>query len=107
VTVLITDAKRHRHGHDAAQQCRPEGIEKLLVARQEQDQLVAAPRPEALQVEQDAKGAFVQLAERHCTLLVLALEVGDAAGQRAVRLDQIVESACSGHQRRSSLMCSG
>ena len=62
VAMLVADAERHRHRHDAAQDRGPEGVDELLVVAQEQDQLVAAARAEALQVVEDAEGAFVELA---------------------------------------------
>ena len=61
---------------------RPEGVDELLVVAEEQDQLVAAPRAEALQVIEDAERALVQLGEGDVARVVLALEVGDAARRR-------------------------
>ncbi len=42
VPVLVADAERHRHRHDAAEQRGPERVDELLVVGEEQDQLVAA-----------------------------------------------------------------
>src|SRR5579863_5437087 len=67
--VLVTEARGYRHRDDAAEHCRPEGVDELLVAGQEQDQLVARPGAEALQVMQDAERALVQLPEAHRTRL--------------------------------------
>ena len=64
VTVLVADAERHRHRHDAAEDRRPEDIDELLVVAEEQDQLVAAAGTEPLQVIEDAERALVELGKR-------------------------------------------
>ena len=60
VLVLVADADRHRHRHDAAVQAGPVSIDELLVARHVQDQQVAGPGADALQVMQDAERAPAQ-----------------------------------------------
>ena len=112
VAVLIADAERHRHGDDAAEHRGPERIDELLVVAEEEDQLVAAARTEALQVMQDAERARVQLVIAHVAGVVLALQVGDLAGRPRLASMQLGQSrAFDGrvvrHQRRSSLMCRG
>ena len=82
VAVLVADAERHRHRHDAAEDRRPERVDELLVVGEEQDQLVAAARADALQVIEDAERALVQLAEGDLARVVLAFEVGDACARR-------------------------
>ena len=64
VAMLVADAKRHRHRNNAAQHRGPEGIDERFIAAEEQDELVAAARAEALQVMQDAQGALVELRRR-------------------------------------------
>ena len=114
VPVLVADAERQRHRDDAAQQRRPERVDELLVASQEEDQLVAAAGTETLQVIEDAERASVQLLKAHITSVVLALEVSDPAGIVAVGREQLGQSRNVRrgvrqvrHQRRSSLMCRG
>ncbi len=91
VAVLVADAERHRHRNDAAEDRRPEGVDELLVAAQEQDQLVAAARAEALQVIQDPERALVELAEGDVAAVVLAIEIGERARQGAIALDELGE----------------
>src|SRR6185437_7621395 len=111
VAVLVADAERDGHGHDAAEQGGPEGVDELLVAAEEEDQLVAAARAEALQVMEDAERAGVQLLVADVLCVVLALQVGDLPGMAAVGLDEPGQSRgvrrWGRHQRRSSLMCRG
>ena len=107
VTVLVADAQRHGHGHDAAENRRPEHVDELLVIAQEQDEFVAAPRADALQVVQDPERPLVELAERHLACVVLGFVIGDAAPKGAVAFDDFGERRRGEHQRRSSLMCRG
>ena len=62
-----------------------------LVVGQEQDQPVAGPGAEALQVMQDAERALVQLAVAHHAPLALALVIGDRAGGATVGLQQLAQ----------------
>ena len=107
VAVLVADAERDRHRHDAAEDRRPEHVDELLVVVQEQDQLVAAARADALQVPEDAERALVKLAAGDRTRLVLALQVADTARRAAVVLEGLGERRGFGHQRASSRMCRG
>ena len=63
VLVFVADADGHRHRHDAAVQAGPVGVDELLVARDVQDQHVAGPGADALQVVQDAERALAQFRE--------------------------------------------
>src|SRR5579863_9354661 len=74
---------------------------------EEQDQLVAAARADALQVMEDAERALVELARGDAARLALTLEIGDAAREGAVRLEHFGQSRGLDHRRGSSLMCSG
>ena len=64
VAMLVADARPDRHGNDAAEHRGPECIDELLVAREQQYQLVARSCAEFLQVIEDAQGAFVELSGR-------------------------------------------
>ena len=86
--MLIADARRHRYRNDAAQYRSPEGIDERLVAGEQEDQLVARPRPELLQVVEDAERTLVQCPEGNRAGVALALEVSDAARGAAVGLHQ-------------------
>jgi hypothetical protein len=86
VPVLVADAERDGDRHDAAEHGGPEGVDELLVAAEEEDQLVAAARAETLQMVQDAERARMQLFEADITRVVLALEVGDLPGMAAIGL---------------------
>jgi len=57
--VLVTDAQCHRYGNDAAQDCSPVGVDKLLVVGEQQDQFVAATGADSLQVVQDPERALI------------------------------------------------
>ena len=111
VTVLVADTEGDRHGHYPAEHRGPERIDELLVAAEKEDQLVAAARPEALQVMEDAERARIQLLVTDVAGVMLALEVSDLPGMVAVGRDELGQG--SGvrrgirHQRRSSLMCRG
>jgi len=93
VAVFIADAGRHRHRDDAAEQRRPEGVDERLVARQEQDQLVARPRAQPLQAMQNRERTLVELAECDAARLALAFQVGDRARHIAIGLQQLGEGA--------------
>ncbi len=107
VAVFSADPQRHRHWDDATKHRAPEGIDERFVLAQKQDQVIAALRAEFLQVVQDAECAGVQIGEGDAALVLLTLEVGDAAGDLAIAFDQFGECGGSGHQRRSSLMTNG
>src|SRR5262249_31352123 len=107
VTMLVADADGDRHRHDAPQQRCPERIDELLVVADEQNEAIAAPRPDALQVMQDPQRALVQLGKGNAARIVLALQISDAARGIAVALDELRESRSLVSQRRSSLMCRG
>src|SRR5579885_385513 len=107
VAVLVADAERDGHRDDAAEHGSPERVYELLVAREEEDQLVAAARTEALQVMENAERTLVELLETGIARVVLALEISDPARVAAVDLDELGQSGRVRHQRRSSLMCKG
>ena len=91
VAVFVADAGRHRHGHDAAEDAGPERVDEGFVAAEEQQQPVAGPCAELLQVMQDAERAFVQLAIAHDALAALAFVVSDRAVGAAVRLQHLAQ----------------
>jgi hypothetical protein len=93
VAMLIADTERHRHRNDAAQYRGPEGIDERLIVAEEQDQLVAAPRAQALQVVQDAQRALVEFAEGDAALLTITLKVGDGARDFAIGFDELVSGS--------------
>ena len=107
VAVLVADPQRHRHRHDPAEDRGPEDIDELLVVGEEQDQLVAAPRPQALQVVEDAERPLVQFREGDVVRIMLALHVGDAARHGAVGFEHLDEGGDFFDHRRSNFMCSG
>jgi hypothetical protein len=82
---------RDRHRDDAAEQRRPERVDERLVAGEKQQQPVAGPGAELLQVMQDAERALVELAIAHYALTRLALVVGDRAVGTALRLQQLAQ----------------
>jgi len=94
VFVLVADAERHGHRHDAAQHAGPECIEELLVVGEIDDELVAGPGAELLQVVKDAECALVQLAVAHHAFAGFGLEVTDGAFHRAIDGDQFGECLC-------------
>ena len=102
--MLIADAERHRHGNDPAQHGRPEGVDERLIAAEEENQLVAAPRAQALQVMQDAERALIELAEGDTPFIAVAFKIGDAARNFAVGFDELDQCIGGQHQRRSSLI---
>src|SRR4029077_6213383 len=103
--VLVADPERYGHRHDAAEDRGQEDADELLGVGEEQDQLVASPGTDALQVIKDAERPLVELGEGHLARLVLALQVADAVRPGAVVLDELGERAGVEHQRRrSSLM---
>ena len=59
---------------------------------------------QALQVMQDTERALVELAEGHVALVLLAVEIGDAARIVAVEIEQLGQRVGIEHQRHSSLM---
>ena len=89
VPVLVADADRERHRHDAAGNGGPVAVQELLVVVQEDDQLVAASRSHALQVIEDARGALVELGVFDDPLLVLALEIMHGAWHAPVALESL------------------
>jgi vacuolar-type H+-ATPase subunit H len=105
--MLIADAECHRYRHDATEDRRPEHVDELLVVAEEQDQLVAAARADALQVIEDAERALVQLGKGHLARIILAFEVSERARESAVVLDDFREGRGFGIHRASSLMCNG
>ena len=92
--MLVADADGERHGHDAARDRGPERIEELLVVREEDDELVAAPRAHRLQVVQDSERARVHLAVAHAALGAFALDVGDGAVDAAIALEHLLSVLC-------------
>ena len=107
VAVFVADAERHRHRHDAAEDRRPEDVDELLVVVQEQDQLVAAARTQALQVIEDPDGALVELGEGDLARFVLTLQVGDAAVDAAVDIHELDQGVDVWGHRRSSRIYKG
>ena len=91
VAMLVADARRHRHGNDAAEDAGPERVDEGFVVREEQQQAIARPGTQALQVMQDAERAFVQLGVAHDAPLLFALVVGDRARGAAVGLQQLAQ----------------
>src|SRR5579863_6915525 len=102
--MLVADAECDGHWNDAAVDRRPEGVEELLVVAEKDDQLVARARAESLQMVQDPECALAQLAEGNGPRIALAFEVGDAARERVVALEQLGQCRAVRHQRRSNLM---
>jgi len=102
--MLIADAESHRHRNDPSQHRCPEGIDERLIAAEEQDQLVAAPRTQALQVMQDSERALVEFAEGDASFIAVALKIGDVPRDFAIGFDELGQGTGSEHQRRSSLM---
>src|SRR5664279_4209427 len=102
--MFVADARRNRHGDDAAQYRSPEGINEGLVAGEEQDEFVAATRAQALQVMQNPQGALIELSERYAPLLVVTFQIRDAARGFAICLNELNKCRGGEHQRRSSLM---
>ena len=91
MAVFVADAGRDRHRHDAAEDAGPERVDEGFIARQEQQQAIARPRAEALQVMQDAQRTLVELAIAQHALATLALVVGDRAVGAAIRLQQLAQ----------------
>src|SRR5579871_1099509 len=105
--MLIADAEGDRYRDDAPEDGSPEGIDELLVAAEEQDELVARFCPDALQVVEDAGGALVQLRVGNLAGIVLAFVIGDALVYAAVVRQQLSQGSRCRSQRRSNLMCRG
>jgi hypothetical protein len=87
VLVLVADAHRDRHRHDAAVEAGPVRVDELFVAGDMQDKVVAWPGPDPLQVEQDAERAALEVRQPERPLRAFAFEVND----RAVAAGAVVE----------------
>jgi hypothetical protein len=109
VLVLVADAERDGDRDDAAQHAGPEAVEKLLVVREVDDDLVAGPGAEFLQMEEDAEGALVELRVRDGSFARLAFEVADRSLDAAAVDQQFGESPGVRHRhvRRSSFIIRG
>ena len=100
VLVFVADADGDWHGHDAAVEAGPVGVDELLVARDVQDDVVARLRADALQVEQDAQGPPAQFGELEGLFGPFAFEVDDrAAAERAV-VEHVGQRLVLDHRRR-------
>ncbi len=108
VFVLVADAERDWHRHDAAQHAGPERIEELLVVGEVEDELVARFRAQRLQVVQDAERALVEFVVADDAFIALAFEITDDALDTTVLVDQLGQrfSICH-HRRRSSFIMRG
>src|SRR5689334_17310635 len=77
--MLVGVAGGERYGDDAAQQARPESVDELLVALEQQYHFAARVRTARLKMMEQAESAFVELAKAQRFLVVLAFDVGDGA----------------------------
>ena len=102
--MLVADADGHRHRHDAAQHCGPEGIDKLLIAVQQQNDLVARLSAQLLQMMQQTQCAVVELRKAELARIVLAVVKGDAARRIAIERHQLGQgTGLHGVLRRAAL----
>ena len=72
--MLVADADRDRHGHDAAEQRGPERNDELLVRFREYDQLVAGLHAARLQRPEQRRRALPELRVREGRLVVFAID---------------------------------
>jgi hypothetical protein len=70
--VLVRVAGRERHGHDAAKDARPEGVDEGLQTVHQDDRFRLRRCANPLQVPQDAQRAFAQVRIRHAPFLRFA-----------------------------------
>ncbi len=87
--MLVADADRERHRHDAAADRGPKAVEKLLVVAQEDDDPVAARGAHRLQVVKYAERARKDLAVGDAPLRILAVDVANRAIDAAIVLEDI------------------
>lgn len=87
--MLVADADGEGHRGDPAADRSPESVEKLLVAAQEDDHLVAAPGTHGLQVIQDSERPGVDVAVGHAPLGIFAVDIGDCTIDAAVAFEDV------------------
>ena len=98
VLVLVADAHRDGHGHDAAVQAGPVGIDELLVARHVQHEEVAGLCAEPLQVEQDAEGPLAQVGQLERLFSAFAFEIDDGAPAERAFVEHVRERRVLDHR---------
>ena len=77
--MLVGRAGSQRHCNEIAQYARPEHVDKLRVAVEQQDHFTAWSRTTRLKMMEQAQCARMQFAERQSALVVFAFDVMDGA----------------------------
>ncbi len=75
--MLVTDANRDRHRHDAAKDRRPERYDETLIRLAENNQLVTSPHAPRLERTEQRQRALPEFAESHPRLVFLAVDKQD------------------------------
>ena len=95
--MLVTDTHGYRHGHDPAEDRRPERHHEALVRLAEDDELVALPHSFRLQRAEQRERPVPQLAERERGLVGLAVNEADAAIEAARLVEELRQGAVQFH----------